>query len=511
MERKLYRLSFIVILAVSLEFVHGQQPSVGLNVGTLNGLAETVSIASQDYTVHKYLGIPFAKPPVGDLRLRKPVAVESLETNPYNATYHRAYCVQGFYEQPVANGQEDEDCLYLNVYVPDQAPDDAAGHAVMVWVYGGGYSIGAADSFDGSVLAAKGNVIVVTLNYRLTFFGFFSTMDSAAQGNYGLFDQAMAFQWVSDNIGGFGGDNQRVTIFGQSAGGMSVDFHALYPQNHGLFQRIITESGVAPSPYLDMARDRTRGIQVLSSHLNCSADYSENIVDCLRSKSWLDIKNAILQITSDIANWDALFLMPIVDYDIIPLDYMNLKERQGEIFNRVEFYQSLDVMHGSNRYDGGTFLNLVVGSLGGLNDWMPTQEEMSTYISYLRTITADGPYPDHIRDVIHHEYTDWENPSSLESVRLQMADLFTDYVYAVPVAQSAEVHYSSVGSSSTYVYRFLPATSGRLPYQPGWLTGADHSEELMMVFGMGFNSMSAEEQALSITVMTYWSNFAKTG
>jgi len=195
-------------------------PSVSLNIGTIIGKYENVNKGSDTYRVHTYLGIPFAEPPIDSLRFEKPEPLKVLESNPYNASYYRPICLQMSFMESA--GMQDENCLYLNVFVPEGVPDGPDGYAVMVWVHGGGLVSGSSNEYHSAHLAATGNVIVVTINYRLGLFGFFSTSDENAPGNYGLYDQALAFQWVHDNIPNFGGDRNRVTIFGESAGAMSV-------------------------------------------------------------------------------------------------------------------------------------------------------------------------------------------------------------------------------------------------------------------------------------------------
>lgn len=503
----------VLLSSLLLKSVFGQQPTVDYNLGTLIGKTKAISDGTRQYFVNTFLGIPFAKPPTGNLRLRKPEPLEILDSNPYNATYFRPYCVQGFAEKPAKNGVEDEDCLYLNVYVPNQAPDRTPGHAVMVWVYGGGFFAGASNPFDGSMLAAVGNVIIVTVSYRLSFFGFFSTMDSLAPGNYGLFDQAMSFQWVRENIAAFGGDNQRVTIFGQSAGGMSVDLHGLYPNNVGLFQRIITQSGVATAPYLDLTRDRMPSVYRLATALNCTVGTTHDVIECLRWESWEAIKSAVLKITSHLSDWDKLFFMPVIDNDFIKVDYSHLEDFQIEAADCIEFYKHLDVLHGANQYDGGASISFVVGSFGSLNSFMPTQEDLlQDYINYVRNLSSSKLYPENIRRSILHEYTNWTNPTSYESVRLQIAKLITDVIFAVPVTHSSQIHSANGTTGTTYAYKFMPKASGRMSqYSADWLPGADHGEDLAFVFGFRYNNMQDLEKKLTLQMMTYWSNFAKSG
>lgn len=211
------------------------------------------------YGEHVWLGIPYAAPPVGDLRWRPPQPPERW-TGTREALAFGAHCPQ--YASPLGGVEGDpgelrgsEDCLVLNVYAPrfepQAVPTGAERLPVMVWIHGGGNVIGLADFYDGGRLAVDQRVIVVTLNYRLGPLGWFRhaslrepDADGAARsGNFGTLDLVRALAWVQENIAGFGGDPERVTIFGESAGGTNVFTLLLAPQAKGLFHRAVVQSG----------------------------------------------------------------------------------------------------------------------------------------------------------------------------------------------------------------------------------------------------------------------------
>lgn len=179
-------------------------------LGDVAGLATPV----QGQMVFFFLGIPYAQPPVGLRRLQKPVPVQAW-SRIRDGTQFGPSCPQ----ISGGVGPTNEDCLYLNVYTPVNVSQfdssfttSSSLKAVMVWVHGGGFVAGAGRSADGSIMAARGDVVVVTINYRLGMLGFLSTLDTAIPGNYGLWDQRMAFQWVRDNIATFGGDPNKVSL-----------------------------------------------------------------------------------------------------------------------------------------------------------------------------------------------------------------------------------------------------------------------------------------------------------
>ena len=195
--------------------------------------------------VDKFLGIPYAAPPLGDLRW-KPPRTPAQWTGTLQATKFGNTCVQpqrGVFSAP----SKSEDCLYINVFAPHAAGTANLKQPVMVWFHGGGLFSGESNDYDGSKLVQRGHVLLVTLNYRVGVLGFLSHPAINAEGhpfiNYGIMDQQLALKWVQQNIAVFGGDPGNVTIFGQSGGGTAVMANLVSPLSKGLFQRAINESG----------------------------------------------------------------------------------------------------------------------------------------------------------------------------------------------------------------------------------------------------------------------------
>ncbi len=236
-------LVFSAMLIVPLALFAASAPQVKTKSGVVEG--------KEDGAVRAFLGIPYAVPPVGDLRWKPPVAVAKW-SGVRKATDFGPHCLQGnvFGDMTFRDPAVSEDCLSLNVWVPAKPP--SAKLPVMVWIYGGGFVAGSTSETrqDGTNLAQQG-VVVVSMNYRLGIFGFFVHPELAkesghhAAGNYGLLDQVAALHWVHDNIAAFGGDPENVTIFGESAGSFSVSAQMASPLAKGLFQKAIGESGAA--------------------------------------------------------------------------------------------------------------------------------------------------------------------------------------------------------------------------------------------------------------------------
>jgi para-nitrobenzyl esterase len=215
--------------------------TVQLNSGMISGVSGTSA------EVQVYKGIPYAAPPVGNLRWRAPESAAHWD-GVRKADQFGAMCMQPAPRAATTPPKMSEDCLFLNVWTA--ATSAGERRPVMVWIHPGGYQTGSGSTpgFDGEALARKG-VVLVTINYRLGVFGFFShpelTKESAhhASGNYALMDQAAALSWVQRNIAGFGGDPQRVLVFGDSAGSSSIANLMGSPRAKGLFQRAVGESG----------------------------------------------------------------------------------------------------------------------------------------------------------------------------------------------------------------------------------------------------------------------------
>uniref|UniRef100_UPI0037E8BAB9 pyrethroid hydrolase Ces2e-like n=1 Tax=Semicossyphus pulcher TaxID=241346 RepID=UPI0037E8BAB9 len=279
-------LAALLFLSVAAD---SRAPEVHTALGSLRG--EYVSVKGKETGVHAYLGIPFAKPPVGPaLRLAAPQPVEGWK-GMRDATQQPPMCVQNkqfllqllqkVSDMKVEIPDVSEDCLYLNIYTPANRADNAK-LPVMVWIHGGGFTIGSASMYDGSALAAYEDVVVVLIQYRMGLLGFLSTGDEHMSGNFGLLDQVEALRWIKQHIHNFGGNPDLVTVFGESAGGVSVSLLLLSPMADGLLHHAIAESGTAAMDIL-MANDPRPVTQIVANVSGCSLDSSEKIADCMRN------------------------------------------------------------------------------------------------------------------------------------------------------------------------------------------------------------------------------------
>jgi len=254
MQRKLMLSAFASLALLALVASAQEPPAVTVTGGKVQG-----GTLKGGGAVFK--GIPFAAPPVGDLRWREPMPVQPW-TGTRDATHFGARCMQ-------SGADVSEDCLYINVWTPEWPPK--ARKPVMLWIHGGGNFAGASSEaiFDGEALAQHG-VVLVSVNYRLGVFGFYAHPELTAEskhhasGNYGLMDQVAALQWVRDNIARFGGDPRNVTIFGESAGALDINVLMTSPLAKGLYARLIGESGPVVAPP-SLAEGEKKGLSVAAS------------------------------------------------------------------------------------------------------------------------------------------------------------------------------------------------------------------------------------------------------
>ena len=260
-----------------------------------------------DRTVDVFLGIPYAKPPLDELRFKKPVPFENNSDFVLNATEVPSPCINynnGYpSEMPWSSERTNsEDCLYLNLWSPNLLGDSNQQLLpVMVWIYGGAFQTGSIDLdiYDGRALATTGKVVVVTFNYRTGVLGLFYSGTDDAPGNLALHDQRLALEWVHQHIHNFGGDPESVTIFGESAGSISVGIHLLSPLNGKLFRRAILQSG---SPYHNIGGvpPEVTLIQskLIAKDANCLTNEEKIDFQCMRNLTTNDIKRVYNDIYS---------------------------------------------------------------------------------------------------------------------------------------------------------------------------------------------------------------------
>ncbi|KAI4457908.1 carboxylesterase [Holotrichia oblita] len=257
--------------------VHGgnSPPVIEISNGWLQG---TLQKSYNGRVYSSFQGIPYARPPIGDLRFEAP-------KEPYNWT--GTWIANTKHSCMYNTGSEitgDEDCLYLNVYVPRETPDPADNLNIIVHIHAGGMLVWDSTFYAGAKYLMDEEVILVTMNYRLGALGFFSTDDDVVPGNNGLKDQVLSLKWIQKNIRYFGGNPESVMLTGMSAGSVSVHLHYFSPLSRGLFHKGVSQSGTALHPLIPQ-KSASQSAKQLGEMLGCPTDNSKHLRDCLRTRS----------------------------------------------------------------------------------------------------------------------------------------------------------------------------------------------------------------------------------
>ncbi|XP_023336019.1 putative inactive carboxylesterase 4 [Eurytemora carolleeae] len=284
--------------------------------GLINGKIQSSEPNNRKYG--SFLGIPYAKPPIGPLRFlpAEPINHFYGPHAPLQATEYKGDCAQ--LEIGSGKYKGSEDCLYLNVFTPDIHFTGENNLPVLVWIHGGGFLIGGSDpGFYGPDRWLDHDIVLVTFNYRLGALGFLSTGDGVAPPNNGLSDQQLVLAWVKENIQAFGGNPSQVTIFGESAGGTSVMAHMSSPRSRGLFNQGIAMSGTFGfmNPLIHSSRPIQHYTSIMAAELSCDITGSaQSTVSCLRNKTAEDIiRKANLFVRYNFLNNP---FKPVVDADL---------------------------------------------------------------------------------------------------------------------------------------------------------------------------------------------------
>lgn len=438
--------------------------------------------------IWSFRGIPYAKPPTGDLRWRAPRDPEPRDSV-FEADAYGPACPQSTSGSSVSDpGPTDEDCLTLNVWTPE--PDPSGDRPVMVWLHGGGFIQGSSrvsypggtDLYAGGNLAEQ-DVVIVTLNYRLGPLGFLAHSDLVgedsaygAAGNYGFLDQVAALEWVRDNIEAFGGNPDDVTLFGESAGAISACGHLAAQRSRGLFDRVVMQSGSCPLylRHLDEKQGETVSAldqgERIARKLGCEGEG----ISCLRSKSTEEIFDAISPTIGRFGDGEQFG--PIVD---------------GEVFQQT-FWESMEngdvadvpLLAGTNADEGTLFAQSYRGY---------TEQQYRDWVNDNFSNRAEG---------VLNEYP----PSDYSEPWRAIAAIIGDTFFTCPTRWALRAHVAHGHRAFGYLFSHVT------PYGSRNNLGSFHGSELTFVFGNFIRgTVPQSEIALSNRMQSYWTQFATEG
>nr|XP_023692528.1 crystal protein-like [Paramormyrops kingsleyae]XP_023692529.1 crystal protein-like [Paramormyrops kingsleyae] len=460
-------------------------PKVQTSYGAMQGLITDM--------VYIFYGIPYADPPVGALRWKPPSTVTSWK-GVYDATFPRAACMQSCVD-PCAT-KVSEDCLYLNIFVPlnvNFSTPPSEPMPVMVWIHGGDFVAGSASNtlYDGRFISNFTHTVVVSVEYRLGAFGFLvSGKDpkTAAVGNFGILDQQAALLWVQQNIAVFGGDPNKVTIFGESAGAQSVSLHLMLQNSQPLFQQAVIQS----LPFTMPLKSRHEALW-LGKEFAKVANCSINDIACLLCLSPQAVLTAQMIAGSNMVNPFHLLEMfqtwgPFIDGVLI-------KEQPITAFQRGDWQKEKPLLLGTTSEEGVVFIY-------GVFNYHVSQVESVFYTTAI--------FKQHTLKILQ-KYMPLYKDTDL---RVMMSQIVTDYMFLCPSRKSARD--SAQMGSAVWMYVFDHVISDHRVWDglAFCFEHVCHSAEVPFLFDSGpvaNFTLSPAEELLAGSILCYWGTFAHGG
>ncbi|XP_035905875.1 esterase-5A-like [Anopheles stephensi] len=451
-------------------------------------------------------GIPYAKPPIGERRFAAPVLNDETWSEPRNTSSLGPFCMQWSHS---IKGKDklfgEEDCLYLNVYTTSLQESATRGLSTLLYIHGGAFMFGGGGFFSPKHVLRK-PMIMVTFNYRVGPLGFLSTEDDVIPGNFGLKDQVTALQWVKRNIHHFGGDPNRVTLVGFSAGGASVHLHYLSPMSRGLFQNGIAHSGTALNPWV-MVEDSARKALQIAQGLGCPVEdrsSSQAILSCLRDRPAEDIVRQVP------------FLL---DYLYNPFSPLGVVIEKQSKLNRRPFLAEhpavlsrkgkltkvpliLSVTQGEGLYPGGEFIS----QPEYLQDIDTRWYDLLPSILDYKTAVPDVKRRDELSKAISDRYFGPERKLSLDNFR-DFVSILSNRLFFAGVTKTAKLLQPHM---PVYFYYFNFKTKygiGELMSGTSENYGVAHGEDVLLVLPSGMRDnvplSKAERRVISNFVTLY--------
>ncbi|XP_064606515.1 para-nitrobenzyl esterase-like [Liolophura sinensis] len=461
--------------------------------------------------VEKYFGIPYAKPPVGDLRFEDPVLMSPWEPEVLETLNLHPACPQidedmlYIAEHRVDFNHTDEDCLYLNVFVPiltnatripvtfdansnnsipngtTYGQNDGEPLAVLVFIHGGSNVVGTANMFDGDVLAATGGIVVVTINYRLAALGFLGTGHPDFPGNYGILDQIAALRWVQNNIASFNGDPTKVTVMGHSQGSFDVGVLLVSPLAKGLFRTAICQSGPPTSALAHRRSDHDSVHEVLSLGMifGCQNLTLAGVKNCLKKTDVIPLLKSY----------------PIYDYNQFPAIVGDkvLPKTPEELMKTAEL-NAQTLLIGTTRDEAAKWSN----DRGGYD-----------FLYGILQLLHVVPTAIHFKDLVAFEYTDMSYANNA-TTNIRIGSMtYGDAAFDAPTIETLQI--LSNRSLTLYQYRWEWRSD---LYPDPEVTGVHHGVDLFYLFGSPLTghalyNYTEQDKRMSHLMMKQWSHFVK--
>ncbi|CAH1784832.1 unnamed protein product [Owenia fusiformis] len=458
--------------------------------------------------VYAFYSIPYAEPPIGRNRFQPPKPAKPW-TGVKDATKIGKFCIQHYamfneacsllklpLMQPDNPEFYSEDCLELDIYTPNvnaQLP-------VMFWIHGGGFTTGSGHVYNGTALSALNDVVVVSINYRLSYLGFLSTGDKLLPGNMGLKDQVEALKWVKQNIRAFGGDPDRVTIFGESAGSWSVASHLVSPMSKDLFKYAILQSGSILSDKVTN-ENPAENFNEIAESLECTNGTRNDLIECVRQTPVDDIEKAIAT------------LGPLMKFDWVSVDGEFFPKHPKYLYDEADFSDTV-ILIGTTEHE--THISLSLWSHDGKYNYETFLEE----IKFLNGAYCqqDTVSLENLNKIANFYLDNDISEIDEKTYNAKALEITTDFTMEFPVLNLTNTVVERGGKAFLYIFSHIPEymdahRSRRV---------STHTDDIFFTFGFGFMELDTWFKQLEVTyseketifarqMMKYWVNFATYG
>nr|WCC58196.1 carboxylesterase [Pharsalia antennata] len=485
---------FLFYFSVLIVYAVGDPGSIiSIPQGRVQGTHQK-SYNGRTYTAFE--GIPYGKPPVGDLRFEEPIPADKWSGV---LVADNTYMCMSFIPLPMIYGPRGtEDCLYVYVYVPRENVTGNENLDVVVHIHGGAFMVGSPKFMAGPSFIMDKEVIYVSFNYRLAILGFLSTEDEVVPGNNGLKDQSLAMKWIKENIKYFGGNPESVTLTGLSAGAASVHYHYLSPLSKGLFHRGFSQSGTALEPWA-LTENPLAKAKTVAVTLGCTTESTQSMIQCLKKAP---VKKLILAMKSLLVFMDIVpftIFGPVVEKGgnnpfISQHPYKLLKD--GKVYD-VPWVASNTIHEGL--FPAGLFVTMQT-----LSELDKRWSEIAPYALDIQDTVAKADQLDVVTKA--RKYYLKDEPMTKDNI-YSLVELFTDRIFKMSCEKAIRAHVAAV-KSPVYYYVFAYILEMRSPIFYGFKPGSAHSDDGRLLFPIFGTPLKLKEN--DENMMKLFTGFAET-